>query len=446
MADHREDKFDELRQRAEELLAARDDASPDAADGAGPAGQGPGPPGQTQPDILELIHELNIHQTELEIQNEELRQAQAEISALKQEFEELYEFAPCGYITVSPKGIITRINLTGAAMLGLPRGPLTRMGLNSFIDKQSRRFYYEALRLAAESGGKETVELQLLHGGPDGAGAHQDRPLGDGPEGGTPQEQAGKKQLWVQADIFADIAEEADGGNGTQVKQYRITFVDISERKNTEAQLQRALKEKDFLMTELNHRVKNNLAMVGSLVSLKQTELKDTADLSDLRRRIFTVGLVHEKLYTGDEAARVDCRSYVQDLLETIFSAFSQYTVKIKNRVAPVKLPVKMTSAIGLIINELATNAMKHGFRRDEENRLTVSLKEKGEKAVLQIESSGEPLPEDFSFAAGEGFGLALVTELVRQIDGNLEVKGKPSPEFTITFPWPEYGFGGLKT
>jgi two-component sensor histidine kinase len=136
----------------------------------------------------------------------------------------------------------------------------------------------------------------------------------------------------------------------------------------------------------------------------------------------------------------------VQDLLETILSAFSQYTVKIKNRVAPVKLPVKMTSAIGLIINELATNAMKHGFRRDEENQLTVSLKEKGEKAVLQIESSGEPLPEDFSFAAGEGFGLALVTELVRQIDGNLEVKGKPSPEFTITFPWPEYGFGGLKT
>ncbi len=407
MKNRDKDRFDELRKQAEELLALQ------AGEDSG--GSGPEIPAQQQQDILELVHELSIHQTELEIQNEELRRAQDEISSLKQEFEDLYEFAPCGYVTLNAEGKVTRINLTGAAMLGTPRRLLTRTGLSSFINDESREDYIDAVGRAATTGGPETAELKL--------------------------EQVGERPLWVQAVISADLEEK-------KVKQYRITLSDITQRKAAETELNRALEEKDFLMSELNHRVKNNLAMVGSLVSLKQQELKGTADISDLRRRIHSIGLVHEKLYTGGEVTRVDCRPYVQELLETLFSAFSNYRVEIENRIDPVTLPAKLITTLGLIINELATNAVKHGFNPEEKNRFTVDLTKNGKKLCLRIACSGGPLPEDISSSQGGSFGLVLVSELVRQLDGSLDVKRRPSPEFTITFPgraaMPKNGSGGF--
>jgi len=173
--------FDELRQKAEALLREqRVDAS--------------GHPSE----ILELVYELQVHQTELEIQNEELRNAQEEMSRLHREFEDLYEFAPCGYITINDKGIITRCNLSGVSLLGCVRSNLKYKALSGFVSRQSQNDYFAALKRAGETGEQQSEELKIVG--------------------------ENKASLWVRCDIRADTGE-----NGT-VEQWRLTLMDITDR------------------------------------------------------------------------------------------------------------------------------------------------------------------------------------------------------------------------
>ncbi|MCF8031388.1 MAG: diguanylate cyclase, partial [Desulfohalobiaceae bacterium] len=186
--------FDELRQKAEALQQKRE------VDASGYSG-----------DILELVYELEVHQTELEIQNEELRSAQEELSRLHREYEDLYEFAPCGYITISPKGIITRCNLSGVSLLGCVRSKLKYKALSSFMSRRSQDDYFAALKRAGETGEQQSEELRLV-------GENKD-------------------PLWVRCDILADIAE--DGG----VAQWRLTLMDITQRIEAQQDLQDSQRE-----------------------------------------------------------------------------------------------------------------------------------------------------------------------------------------------------------
>ena len=179
------DKFERLRQQAEELVGQR----PDVA----------APPPTS---ILELIHELRIHQAELEIQNEELRRAQHEISELHHEYEDLYEFAPCGYVTLNAKGIITHVNLTGIRLLGKTRQYLYHSTFSGFIDPDGEHAFLAARQKAGETGEKQSTELPLK----------------------------GEKEpfLWVRAEI------EADRDEAKAVVQWRIVLVDITAKKAAE--------------------------------------------------------------------------------------------------------------------------------------------------------------------------------------------------------------------
>jgi len=186
--------FDELRQKAEALLREQ------RVDTSGYSG-----------DILELVHELQVHQTELEIQNEELRNAQQELSRLHREFEDLYEFAPCGYITLSPKGIITHCNLSGVSLLGCVRANLKYKALSGFVSRQSQDDYFAALKRSGETGEQQSEELKIVG--------------------------ENRASLWVRCDIWADTAED-----GTVV-QWRLTLMDITDRVMAQQGLQEKKRE-----------------------------------------------------------------------------------------------------------------------------------------------------------------------------------------------------------
>ncbi len=184
-------KFETLRQQAEALIRNQTGVIP-----------------ETPPDILDLIHELRIHQAELEIQNEELQRAQQEISDLHKEYENLYEFAPCGYLTLNHKGIITHLNLTGNRLLDTQRNHVSRVGFSQFIDLGWNDAYFSARSKSAETGRKQSIELPIKR--------KNDPPL------------------WVQAEIQAD-RNEAD-----EVLQWRIVLLDISEKKQAVAALEKS--------------------------------------------------------------------------------------------------------------------------------------------------------------------------------------------------------------
>jgi len=192
--------------------------------------------------------------------------------------------------------------------------------------------------------------------------------------------------------------------------------------------------EKDFLMSELNHRVKNNLIMINSLINLKSDSLGEEIDLSDISHQIDTIRIVHEKLYNTTVITHINFRDYVEDLLSTVFS-FTELAVQIENDIKVGEIPTKVTIPLGLIINEVATNAIKYGFKKDEKAVFTVSMKEKKDLYILTLSNSGNPFPEDVDFENSDTLGLRLIKVLTTQLDGTIELQKTPHPVFTIRFP-----------
>ena len=202
-------------------------------------------------------------------------------------------------------------------------------------------------------------------------------------------------------------------------------------------QLRKVIREKDELMRELNHRVKNNLAMVGSLIHLKNSELGDAADLSDILHQVDAIRLIHERFYRHEEITQVPVQDYLEDLTTTVFAAFTAQQVYIDCQIEDIHLSSSQAISVGLILNEIATNAIKHGFSTDGAARFTVEMQKDllGKCYILTISNTGKPFPEGVSLEKPESLGLQIITTLVKQIDGTIELQKTPNPKYTIWFP-----------
>ena len=213
-----------------------------------------------------------------------------------------------------------------------------------------------------------------------------------------------------------------------QDKKYNfVTAIDITELKKT-------IEEKNLLMKELNHRVKNNMIMISSLISLKAMETN--IDLSDVENQIDAIRLVHESLYKTENYAEVNLATYVQELLEKIFTSLTVRPVRIINRINNIHINTKRALPVGLIINEIATNAIKHGFTDTANAAFTVAMETdvNNEDYILTLSNNGEPFPEDKSIDNADSLGLRLISTLVTQLNGTIKLKKKPHPIFTIRF------------
>ena len=210
-------------------------------------------------------------------------------------------------------------------------------------------------------------------------------------------------------------------------------LIDVTDRKNIESRLKETLKEKDILMKEINHRVKNNLLMISSIISLKEAESGD--DLSDISRQIDAIRIVHEKLYQSENITEINLSEYTNDLIHTISGSFFDYPLSFHNEIPDIMIPTKKIIPLGLIINELATNAIKHGFTPGSRSEIAMSLKKKDDDCyILTFSNSGKPIPDDIDMNNPKTLGLRLLQALMSQVSGYLEVIRSPHPVFNITF------------
>lgn len=221
---------------------------------------------------------------------------------------------------------------------------------------------------------------------------------------------------------------------------YAGTFAvlqDITLIKETESALKKALEEKDYLIKEINHRVKNNLFMISSLLSLKASETGNDRLFSDVQNQIKAIRLVHEKLYQTDDVSQIDFGSYTQDLLESIFTTFTAKPVHLENRTGRFMVSTKSAVTLGLIINEVATNAIKHGFTEEEEAVFTIEVRREKSagKIVLLLANSGRRFPDGVDFYNADSLGLRLIHALVAQLGGTVELERDPITTFIIKFP-----------
>lgn len=202
-------------------------------------------------------------------------------------------------------------------------------------------------------------------------------------------------------------------------------------------QLEKAVNDREYLIREVHHRVKNNLSIISSLISLKSKAFADESILNDIQHQISAIGIVHESLYRQDTIGQVDCSYYLNRLLQNVFYSLSSIPVKIEVDTGDLALNPKRIVPLGLIITEMATNALKHAFIGREEGFFSVKINSDGDPDIIHIEvsNSGHRFPEAVDPFKDSSMGFELIQTLVRQLDGTIELRREPLTVFVIEIP-----------
>lgn len=203
-------------------------------------------------------------------------------------------------------------------------------------------------------------------------------------------------------------------------------------------EISKSLEEKEILLKEIHHRVKNNLALTISLLELQEDEIEDEKTkkvLIDIIERIHTMELLHRKLYESPNLNKISLKSYVIDLIEAIAKTYDkQKKVNISFEIENIDLDIETTMPYGLILNELITNAFKYAFKNQKNPQLQITIsKQEDEKILLIVKDSGKGLLGDFSRIANETLGLRLINMIVKyQLMGNITYEYENGAKFII--------------
>ncbi len=223
-----------------------------------------------------------------------------------------------------------------------------------------------------------------------------------------------------------------------QVEAVVSMGLDVTERQAAADRLRASLEEKEALLREVHHRVKNNLQIVSTLLSLQGAQTSDTGEralLKESQSRVRSMSLVHEKLYQAPNLARVDFGAYLSDLAAQLFRVYGMD----RGRVTPViavagaELPMDTAINLGLIVNELMTNSLKYAFPNDRKGEVRISMSRNGRWSLV-VEDDGVGLPEGLDYRATGTLGLMLVMTLVAQMRGEIRLASAPGTRYTITF------------
>lgn len=383
------ERFERLRKEAEELLAHGD-----ASD-----------PVDHPASIYTILHELQVYQAELEIQNEELSRTERERAKLQYKYEDLYQHAPCGYITLNNKGQLSRTNLKAAELLKLKGNNIVYKSFKDYIRSGWQDDFNTAKLEAAKTNRPQSLQLPL--------------------------KSDSDKEKWVQTELSADLSDDGS------VLQWRLILVDISEKKATEI----SLEEKETMLREIHHRVKNNMQLISSLLSIQTRELPPSEArnvLEEVKQRVHAMTLVHEMLYHSENFARIRFDKYVNQLVTRLNRAYQTGVhIHLEEKLVPLHIPVHQALPAGLIVNELFCNTQLHAFPNQQEGCVQLSM-DCGEDQVVRLEISddGTGLPEGFDWQHQERLGLRLVSLLTKQLGGEVNViSNKKGTSFTLTFP-----------
>ncbi|HEY3278118.1 MAG TPA: PAS domain S-box protein [Syntrophorhabdaceae bacterium] len=224
---------------------------------------------------------------------------------------------------------------------------------------------------------------------------------------------------------------------GKPLNIYGILW-DITSRKVEEETVKASLKEKEILLKEIHHRVKNNLQVMSSLLNLQAHHLNDPQARNALRMsmdRIKTMALIHDRLYRSEALSRIYFPGYVGDLAHDLVSTYSMgKAITLNMDVDPVWFNIDVAIPLGLIMNELLSNALKHAFRGAREGVISIALAREDGRMALTITDSGIGFPEGIDFRNTASMGMQLVVTLVEQLDGAIELMNSKGTEFKILF------------
>lgn len=484
-------------------------------------------------DVNNIIHELQVHQIELEMQNEELRETQNELEESQRKYIDLYNFAPVGYFTLDEKGMIDDVNQTGALLLGVGKGDLINYAFIPYIAPDYRHIFYQNTKKALETGEKQIYELKLIKKDlspffgqlvtvavPDDNNSSKklrtslininerfmaEKALRESEEKFRnladllPQivfetDEKGNITFvnravfestgYAEKDFYKELnplklvipedrhrvknniekvlsGEELGGVEYTSLRKddtkfpimvysSRITrnnkilgirgvILDMTQLKEAENQIKLSLKEKEMLLKEIHHRVKNNLMVISSLLNLQSRYIRDEASkdiFKESQNRARSMALIHERLYQATDLERIDFGDYIRTLSKELFRTYAGDfgLIDLKINVEDIFLDINTAIPLGLIVNELVTNSLTHAFPDGMRGQISVDFHPKDDHYEFLVKDNGIGFPYDLDFQKTASLGLQIVNSLTEQILGEIELNRGHGTEFKITF------------
>ncbi|MGE5458128.1 MAG: PAS domain S-box protein, partial [Methanococcaceae archaeon] len=215
-------------------------------------------------------------------------------------------------------------------------------------------------------------------------------------------------------------------------------LTDITEIKQKRDQIKTSLKEKETLLKEIHHRVKNNLQIISSLLSLQSEYVSDPQALelfNDSRNRVKSMAIIHERLYQSKDLSRIDFSDYINELGSYLFRTYTAAAIRFNISVDNIFLSIDTAIPCGLIINELISNALKYAFPERTDGTIKVIFRQQSGLNILEVSDNGVGFPPAIDFRNTNSLGLQLVNNLTEQLNGTIELKAHSGTTFVITFP-----------
>ena len=249
------------------------------------------------------------------------------------------------------------------------------------------------------------------------------------------------------ADEIAAVFDQEVTNTQTQLRLNQELNQQIEEREKIEKQLNISLREKETLLKEIHHRVKNNLFVVSNLLDFQADYFDDerlTQALEDSRNRIYSMAIIHQQLYRSTNLHEINFSSYLEELIENLVDSYNSGTnqVKFHLKLEPIFLNVETANPCGLIVNELISNVFKHAFpdgRLSQQVWLGLHQKSSGE-IILSMKDNGVGFPEGVDFRQVNSLGMELINTLTQQLEGKIEMKRRKGTLFTLRFYELKYG------
>lgn len=319
------------------------------------------------------------------------------------QFKALAENVPAFIIQVDKLGNIEYINkilpgFTLESVLGTP--------VYNFIDPNNHDLYRENISKVLESATSTTFQFQ-------GMGAHGE-------------------MRWYETNMSpistSDIPESVV-----------VLSFDITEKKLAEEKLKKALAEKEVLLKEVHHRVKNNLQILSSIIGLysSKAQSEGAKEVLDVcKNDIHSLGLVHDCLYQSDDVSSLNLAEYIDRLTSFFKKSMSTYSdVEITTKLSVIDVSLTKAINCGLIINELLTNAYKHAFPSKKGNISIELAKEVNNRLSLVISDDGKGINPDTDYSNSSSFGLEMIQTLLEQLNGSMKVENLNGSKFSISIP-----------
>lgn len=339
----------------------------------------------------------------------ERKQAEDALQESEEKYRTILDNIEEGFYEVDLAGNFTFFNDSLCRMLNYSKDELMGMNNQQYMDKESAKRVYEIFNKVYKTGRpSKGIEFQTIR----------------------------KDRVKKHGEISVSLIKDSKG----QPIGFRGIIRDITERKLAEEKIKASLEEKEVMLREIHHRVKNNMQIMSSLLRLQSGKIKDKKTLEIFKTsqsRIRSMAFIHESLYNSKDLARIDFSDYTSRVTTHLFSLYGarKAPINYKVEVKDVFLDINTAIPCGLIINELVTNSLKHAFPDDRRGEILVKMHaDKRGKHTLIVKDTGIGFPEELDFRETETLGMQLVTDLVIQIGRSIKLNREGGTTFTIVF------------